>query len=130
MDNSQQNQLTIPPEIRSFLEGILTEAQMLSLDDEMKEEMLKELYARLDNYLATVILENLPAEHYEEFIKLNEEKKPQAEIEQFLQDKMPNPSQVFAKAFADFRELYLGSVAVARNAPEATADTANSQTVS
>ena len=43
--------------------------------------------------------------------------KPQAEIEQFLKDKMPNPQEVFANAFSEFRSLYLGNITAARNAP-------------
>lgn len=110
-------QLQIPQEVRGFLESLLQDAGMKILDEQMREEMIKELYARLDNHLTSVIVENMPAEHLDAFMRLNEEKKPKAEIEQFLQDKMPNSKEVFAKAFAQFRELYLGNIAIARNAP-------------
>jgi len=106
--------LEIPQEVRSFLEGMLLDANM-TLDDETREEMIKELYARLDNYLVTVIVDNLPPEHLDDFIKLNEEKRTQEEINQFLQDKMPNAKEVFARAFVDFREMYLGNIEKARN---------------
>lgn len=114
----QANQLEIPSEVRTFLEGLLTDAGMTTLDEGMRGEMVKELYARLDNYMTSVIVDNLPAEHLDAFIKMNEEKKPRNEVEQFLKEKMPNTQEVFAKAFADFRDLYLGNVTVARNAPE------------
>lgn len=106
----------IPQEIKNFLEGLLTDAKM-TLEESMKEEMIKELFERLNNFITTAIIDNLPPEHLEDFIKLNEEKKPQTEIEQFLKDKMPNSQDVFAKAFADFGALYLGNVAASRNAP-------------
>ncbi len=108
----------IPQEVRGFLESLLQDAGMKTLDDTMREEMIKELYARLDNHLTSVIVDNMPAEHLDAFLKLNEEKKPREEIEQFLQDKMPNSKDVFAKAFAQFRDLYLGNVAVAKNTPK------------
>ena len=119
MDNqqNQQQKLEIPQEVRNFLDGLLTDANMTTLDDNMREEMIKELYARLDNFITTAIIDNLPPEYLDEFIKLNEEKKPQAEIEQFLKDKMPNPQEVFANAFSEFRSLYLGNITAARNAP-------------
>lgn len=79
--------------------------------------MIKELYARLDNYLTSVIVDNMPPEHLDEFIKLNEEKKSREEVEGFLKGKMTNSAEVFARAFADFRELYLGNVTAAQNAP-------------
>lgn len=108
----------IDPQVRTFIDGLLQDAGMTAVDETMREEMVKELYVRLDNYLATVIAESLPSEHFDEFIKMNEEKKSREEVEKFLQDKVPNVSEVFAKAFADFRAMYLGNVAVARNAPQ------------
>lgn len=118
MNHSQtQPKLEIPPEIRNLLEGMLKDANMVSLDDSMREEMIKELYARLDNYITTAIIDNLPPEHLEAFIKMNDEKKSKEEIEAFLKDKMPNTEEIFAKAFADFRQLYLGNVSLSRNAP-------------
>ncbi len=107
----------IPQEVRSFLEGLLQDAGMTFTDNEMKEEMIKELYARLDNYIASVVVDYLPPEHFETFIKMNDEKKSKQEIENFLKEKLPDAQNVFAKAFADFRAMYPGNVTVARNAP-------------
>lgn len=110
-------QLTIPAEIRSYLESLLQDAGMTSLDADMHEEMIKELYARLDSFITSTIIDNLQPEYLDEFVKMNEEKKPQSEIEVFLKDKMPDTQEVFAKAFMEFRDLYLGNVVAGRNAP-------------
>lgn len=115
--NNQSNDLEIPAEIRSFIEGLLTDANMSTLDAEMKEEMVKEVFARLDNYITSAIVDNLPENKLEAFIKLNEDKKSKEEIENYLKDNMPNAQDVFAKTFQEFRDLYLGGVTVARNAP-------------
>lgn len=115
--NNQSNDLEIPAEIRSFIEGLLADANMASLDNEMKEEMIKEVFARLDNYMTAAIVDNLPEDKLEAFIKLNEDKKSKEEIETYLKDNMPNAQDVFAKTFQEFRDLYLGGVTVARNAP-------------
>lgn len=120
-NNTSTNQLEIPAEIRSFLEGLLTDANMTTLDDEMKEEMIKELFARLDSYITAAIVDNMPQEHLEEFIAMNESKKSREEIEGFLKEHMPNSQEVFTKTFMEFRDLYLGGVTVARNAPTAQA---------
>lgn len=120
MDNSNTNpaqNLEIPADIRKFLEGILQDANMTSLDETMREEMVKELYARLDSYLTSTIVRNLPPENLEEFTKMNEQKRPQPEIEQYLKDHLPNSQEVLSQAFMEFRELYLGNVGVARSAP-------------
>src|SRR5258708_10028719 len=92
MDQSQK--LQIPTEIRTFLEGLLQDANILNLDDAMREEMIKELYARLDNFMTSKIVDNMPSEFLDEFIKLNEDKKPQAEIETFLKIKIQTSKQV------------------------------------
>ena len=128
--DTQQNQkpkLEIPQEIRNFLEGLLTDAGMTTLDQEMREQMIKELYKRLDSFIATAIMDNLKPEDLEEFIKLNEEKKSKDEIEQFLRDKIPNSQEIFANVFSDFQSLYLGNVTAARNAPSETLQAAKEQ---
>ncbi|HVZ67772.1 MAG TPA: hypothetical protein VG917_05965 [Patescibacteria group bacterium] len=127
MDNNNQpqdqNKLMIPPEVKTFLEGILTDANMVTTDDAMRDEMIGELFVRLDSYMTTVIIDNMPAENIDEFIKLNEEKKPREEIEAYLKEKMPNAQEVLTKAFMDFRDMYLSNVTVARNAPASDATT-------
>jgi hypothetical protein len=101
-------QFEIPAEVRAFIESLLTDAGMPDIDETMREEMVKEIYARLDNYLTSVIIDNMPPEHLEEFTKMNEEGRTREEIERFTKEKMPNCEQVFAQAFSDFRQLYLG----------------------
>ncbi len=114
-DQTQQ----IPPEVKSFLEGILQDANMVTLDDQMKEEMVKELYVRLDNFITAAIVDHMPADKVEEFIKMNEEKKSKEDVEKFVKEVMPNAQEVFTNAFMEFRDLYLGGVAAKRNEPEA-----------
>ena len=104
------NTLEIPAEVRTFLEGMTEDAGMNLVVDDMKEEMVKELYLRLDAYITSVIATALSEKNLAEFIKMNEDKKPKAEVEQFLQDNVPNSKELFAKAFSDFRALYIGNV--------------------
>ncbi len=110
-----QKPLEIPSDIKAFLESLLNDAGMQTLDQPMREEMVKELYVRLDQHMTATIIDKLPAEYLEAFIKMGEEKKSMVEIQQFLTDKMPNAQEVFARAFADFRETYLGGVTTSRN---------------
>lgn len=106
---STAGQIQIPQEIRGFLDNLLQEAGMVDLDEQTHEDMLQELYKRLDHYIVTVIVSNLPNEHLDEFIKMNQEKRPQEEIQQFLQQKLPQSDAILAKAFVDFKDLYLGN---------------------
>lgn len=116
-DQNQQTQnnpapaqdLQIPNEIRGFIENLLNDSGMTYTDDDMKEEMVKEIFVRLDQYIASVIVSSLPADKVEDFIKMNEDRKPQAEIEAYIKEHIPNTKDVFAKAFGDFRNMYLGA---------------------
>jgi hypothetical protein len=109
------NQVQIPPDIRNYLEGILQEAGMLTLDDQTKEGMIQELFFQLDNFLASLIVKNLNAEDLEVFIKMNEEKKSKEEIERFVQEKLPDAQATFTNAFSEFRRLYVENVQKSRD---------------
>ena len=116
MDNNNQ---AIPQEVQPYLEGLLADAGITPVDEKMQEGMMKDLYVRLDNFLATAILDNMPPEKVEAFIKLNEGKATKEEIDKFLQTNLPDAKGVFAKAFVEFRDLYLGNTALVNHAPSA-----------
>ncbi len=118
MDNINPSQNpTIPDEMRTYIIGLLNDASMGDMDPDLREEMIKEIFERLDKYITSVIIENLSAESVETFIKMNEEKRSQAEIQKFMMENIPNATEVMTKAFVDFRELYLGKVTVASTVP-------------
>ncbi|MEK7571456.1 MAG: DUF5663 domain-containing protein [Patescibacteria group bacterium] len=102
--------MPIPDDIRTYLEGLLAESDTLTLDDSMREDMLQELFVQLENYLTSVIVNNLEPDDLEAFIKMNEEKKSKEEIEQFVQAKLPNAQDIFTNAFIEFRKMYVGNV--------------------
>ena len=108
------NNTEIPAEIRGFLEGLIADSGRI-YEPEMQEEKIKELFIRLDSFIISAIIEHMPPEHLDEFIKLNDENKPRNEIEAFVKAHMPNAEAVFSKAFVDFRELFLNNVSAARN---------------
>jgi hypothetical protein len=93
-----------------------------SADESMREEMLKELFARFDNFMTSSIVENLKEEDMEEFIQMGNEGKSQEEIQKFITEKIPNAQDVFSQAMMDFRSMYLGNVTVKRNEPVAQAE--------
>jgi hypothetical protein len=110
--------LEIPAEIRTFLENILLDANISSIDETMHEELINELYARFDSFLTSRIVDSLPPEKVDEFIKMNEENKPEEEVQNYLMSNIPDAEQRFADYFLEFRNRYLGDVLVARNAQD------------
>ncbi|HXS15165.1 MAG TPA: hypothetical protein VN711_03490 [Candidatus Saccharimonadales bacterium] len=120
MDNkSQKNPIVIPAEIRAYLERLMEDAHVLVVDEKEKDEVVMYLFEKLDKYMAAKIVENMKPEDTESFIKMTEEKKPQEEIDAFIQSHMENPQEVFTRAFVDFRDFYLtGQSDTAENAPD------------
>lgn len=107
MDQSTKTPVVIPDEVRSYLERLMEEAHVLVVDEKEKEQVVQYLFERLDKFMAAKIVEHMSPEDTEVFIKMNQEKKPQEEINAFLQSHMENPQEVFSKAFIDFRDFYL-----------------------
>ena len=116
-NKSQKSDLQIPAEVREFLEGILKDASMTYADETMHEELINELFVRLDSYMTSVLVDALPAEKLDEFMKMNEENKSREDIENYIRENVPNAQDLLTKAFMNFRDLYLQGVTVARNAP-------------
>lgn len=106
--------MNIPQDIRQYLEDMLQDAGMLTLDDASRESMIQELFVQLDNYIASLIVQNLQPADLEIFIKMNEERKPKEDIEQFIKDRLPNAQELFTNAFIDFRNLYMQNVEASR----------------
>jgi hypothetical protein len=87
---------------------------MHTLDEHMKKGMIQELFYQLDNYLASIITDQLKPEDLDVFVRMNQEKKSKEEIEAFVKEKIPNVQEVFTNAFADFKRIYLENVATAK----------------
>lgn len=114
------SQTQIPQDIRAFLESLLQDANILNLDDAAKEEMIKQLFVRLDNFMLTTIVESLPSDKLDEFTKMSESGKSKEELEAYLKANIPNAEEVFSRAMLSFRDLYLGNVALGKGAPTDT----------
>ena len=97
----------IPPEIRVYLDGLLTSSGIVSVDRVMRESMIQELYVRLDKFLTLKMLDHLPTEKLEEFANLTGRNPSEQVVQAYIQKNVPNAQQMFITAFAEFRDLYL-----------------------
>lgn len=109
--------LDIPADVRGFLENLILDAGLTPLDETAREQMIQELYIRLDNFLTSEIIKSLPPEQLEEFVQLNEREASQEEINQFMTEKIPNAQDLFGAALVNFRDLYLGESGVGNPSP-------------
>lgn len=120
------NSLQIPTEIHLFLISLLKDAGMETLEDDMRAEMEKELFARLETYITSRIVETMPADKLDAFVDMNEQGKSQEEIDAYIQENIPNAQQFFADVFLEFRDMYLSNVALVKE-EKLTAPVENSQ---
>lgn len=97
-----------PLDVRTYLEGILRDAGMTGLTADLREEMIQELSRSLNVFIISGIVEHMPGRHLEAFTRLHEENRPQAEINRFIEEHMPNARQVFAEIFEKFQLQYGG----------------------
>lgn len=123
MNDQSVQSIQIPAEIKQFLDDILQQAGMVAPSEEIHQEMLKQMFEQLDQHLTAVILEKLPEDKIEAFIKMNEDQRPQEEIQTYLQQHIPQVNEVMANAFTQFRDMYLSNVAIGQNAQQANQET-------
>lgn len=103
----QDNQDTIPADIRTYLESLLEDGGM-TLTDELKEAMIMDLYTRLEKKMIADALEQMKAEDAEGFVKLVQSKVPQAEVNSYINSHLPNAKEIFLQSLIDFRNYFLG----------------------
>lgn len=117
-----QQPVEIPEDVKVYLENILKDANMTYLDEQTHQDMLTELYSQLDNFLTSVIVDKMPPEYIDEFIKLNNESATKEQAQKFIQDHLPTSQQVLSEAFVQFRDMYVHNVSVAKGEETATND--------
>lgn len=104
--------MEMDPNIKKFLQDLLLEAGMGELPEADRESMLNDLYVRLEDRLMLAVLDALPDDRRADFQSRIEADDMSAEqVEQYIRENLPSYQQVFAQAFAEFRQLYLSAAA-------------------
>jgi hypothetical protein len=94
--------------VNDFLEALLDEAGMDTMSVEVREQMLKDLHARLqDRFFGDVVI-NLSESDLTEFRTMTDSGASQEKLEKFIEEHIPNAPEVFAKSMMTFRNDYLG----------------------
>ena len=94
------------PDVKKYLQEILRDAGQTNLGQDLENQMLQDLYTRLEDRLALLALNNLSPSQREELEKLSGQKSQPA-IETFLKTNIKNYDQLFAQNLLDFRNLYI-----------------------
>lgn len=100
--------LTSAQYVEDFLQTLLAEAGMDTVSAEVKEQMLTDLRARLQDRLFGTIVMNLTDGKLTEFRELVDGGGSPEDLEKFVDQNVPNAAEVFAQAMMKFRSDYLG----------------------
>lgn len=101
MDNANTNQ------VDTFLEELLKNAGLDVTLPQVKEEMMKDLRAKLDTALIVVSLEQLKEDQLNEFNNKVAEGMGDNEKLEYLRSKIPNIEEIYKDVMLDFYNSYV-----------------------
>ena len=99
----------IPPEYDLYLDRLISDAHKGNLTDNLKEEIKRDLYGRLENFLLTSFIQAMPNDAADKFDELMNSTPDQADVQNFLRQNIENIDQVSAGALLEFKDVYLGA---------------------
>lgn len=115
MDNQQIDFSNLPSDFNIEMgidwyinELIKQKPEYKELDNEVLEQIKKDLKPRVENYINTSILTNIPENKLEEFENILDTN-DQIKIQEFLNQNVPDLNQVIAMALIGFRDSYIGN---------------------
>ena len=94
----------IRPEIRNFLEKLLTDKQ-INVEGSLREQMISDLNDRLEVRLNQIVIEHLSVDELETLTSLADSS-PE-EVQSFLRKSIKNIDQIFAETMQDFASAFL-----------------------
>ena len=94
--------------IKDFINKILEEKGVLSMDKEVVDQMRSDLTDRLETRINASVLENIPK--LEEFEALLD-KDDDSEIQNFISKNVPDLDALIASTMISFRNIYFGVAA-------------------
>jgi hypothetical protein len=101
----------IPHEIYLYLSNILEDAKASGLSEEVREEMVYQMYKRFDKFCTARIIDALPTdEDCATFVSMTQAKKAQEETAQFLQEKIPDYEAFLWQISREFRGFYVPGI--------------------
>lgn len=99
------------PEIKKFLQELLHDAGQTGLGEAIENQMIADLYTRLEDRLTVTALSYLNADQVKQLDGMTGgSAKYSNDVDAFFKKHIPDYEQVFAKALLDFRNLYIEAV--------------------
>lgn len=107
MDKNFEN-LTVDSGINWYIDQLVSQKpEFKDLDQDTIEQIKKDLKDRVESYINTSILKQVPPSKFEELEKVLDTNNA-TKIQEFFQSNVEDLNQVVAIAMADFKNSYLG----------------------
>lgn len=95
------------PELRAFIDNMLTAAYGDTLEATIREVMITDLYPRLEQTLSLAMLAKLTPEQLQEVEKMTDDNVPPETIQAYVIQTIPNYAEVLEEALKEFWTLYI-----------------------
>ncbi|MFN7160378.1 MAG: DUF5663 domain-containing protein [Candidatus Gracilibacteria bacterium] len=95
------------PELRDFIDSMLTQAYGNSLDADVREIMIQDLYPRLEQTLSLAMLSKLSPDQLSTVEKMTDENMPTESIQAYVVEQIPDYAEVLEEALKEFWALYI-----------------------
>ena len=94
--------------MEDFLQQLLIDAGMDGVSPEVKDQMLTDLRARLEDRLLGTIILHLSEEDLVTFNKLSDDNASEEQVTKFIDEKIPDYAELAGQAMLQFKNDYLG----------------------
>lgn len=93
-----------------FIEELIDASNFTDIRPEVREEIKKDLYRKLDDFILARMIAAFSEEDLKKFEELLDNNAPDEEIQQFGPTHIPDFTTFLTNVFIEFRSVYLGEV--------------------
>lgn len=96
--------------LMQFVDKLIEEKGFLDLTPEVREELKKDLLLRIDSFIAARVIAALSDTDVLTFEQMLKDKKPQEEVQKFVESHVPDYMNFLTNVLLEFRGVYLGGI--------------------
>lgn len=97
-------------EVNKYVDQLIDQRGFPDLTPEVREELRKDLLARLDEFIMAKVVSSLTDEQVASFESMLKEGKTGEEVQAFISSNVPDFTNFLTNAMLEFKNVYLGIV--------------------
>jgi hypothetical protein len=103
----------MPPQtIEDFVDQLIAKKDFPDLTPDVKKELKRDLLQRIDSFINARLVAALSDQDVLAFEQLLKDGKSDSEIQQFMQEKIPDLTSLLTQILLEFKGIYLGTTPV------------------